>query len=74
MPSNAAFEQLGPTVNDFLFSSPDGLKYLRALLSYHVVPDHTLYSDAYWNISVTPYIYEGAGHVRTITPRRLTQC
>jgi uncharacterized surface protein with fasciclin (FAS1) repeats len=46
-PSNWAFQKLGPRINAFLFS-PYGLKYLKALLEYHVVPGHTLYSDAYY--------------------------
>ncbi|WEW56735.1 hypothetical protein PRK78_002184 [Emydomyces testavorans] len=45
-PSNLAFRKLGPMVNAFLFSRW-GEKYLRALLRYHIVFDHTLYSDAY---------------------------
>lgn len=51
-PSNFAFQLLGPRVNAFLFSSY-GLKYLKALLLYHVVPDHTLYSDAYYTKAKT---------------------
>lgn len=46
-PSNFAFQLLGPRVNAFLFSSY-GQKYLKALLLYHVVANHTLYSDAYY--------------------------
>lgn len=45
--SNSAFSKLGPRINAFLFSKY-GEKYLKALLEYHVVPDHTLYSDAYY--------------------------
>merc|ERR1712000_499018 len=44
-PSNGAFQRLGPRINAFLFSSY-GLKYLKALIKYHSVPDITLYSDA----------------------------
>ncbi|KAH0543222.1 hypothetical protein FGG08_002483 [Glutinoglossum americanum] len=44
-PSNFAFKKLGPHVNAFLFSK-HGLKYLRALLEYHILPNNTLYSDA----------------------------
>ncbi|PNS14850.1 Periostin [Sphaceloma murrayae] len=44
-PSNFAFQKLGPRVNGFLFSKY-GLKYLKALLQYHLVPEITLYSDA----------------------------
>ncbi|KAF7189651.1 Aurofusarin biosynthesis cluster protein S [Pseudocercospora fuligena] len=46
-PSNFAFQKLGPRINAFLFSEY-GRKYLKALLEYHVVPYHTLYSDAYY--------------------------
>lgn len=46
-PNNDAFAKLGPKANAFLFSKY-GLKYLKALLEYHVVPDNTLYSDAYY--------------------------
>ena len=46
-PDNFAFVKLGPKINAFLFSSY-GLKYLKALLKYHIVADHTLYSDAYY--------------------------
>lgn len=46
-PSNWAFVKLGPKINAFLFSTY-GQKYLKALLEYHVVPDNTLYSDAYY--------------------------
>ena len=46
-PSNFAFQKLGPRINAFLFSSY-GLKYLKALLKYHVVVNQTLYSDAYY--------------------------
>lgn len=49
-PSNFAFRKLGPRINAFLFSQY-GLKYLKALLEYHVVPDNTLYSDAYYHSS-----------------------
>nr|POE66150.1 stabilin-2 [Quercus suber] len=49
-PSNWAFAKLGPRINGFLFSSY-GQKYLKALLEYHVVPDNTLYSDAYYKAS-----------------------
>jgi len=45
-PSNFAFQKLGPKINGFLFSR-FGLKYLKALLMYHVVANKTLYSDWY---------------------------
>ena len=47
-PSNFAFQILGPQITGFLFSD-HGLKYLKALLKYHIVANHTLYSDAYYN-------------------------
>ncbi|KAL9126012.1 MAG: hypothetical protein Q9217_004863 [Psora testacea] len=51
-PSNFAFQKLGPKINAFLFSSY-GLKYLKALLKYHVVANQTLYSDAYYRAEDT---------------------
>lgn len=48
-PDNAAFQKLGPAANAFLFNSPRGLGYLKALLKYHVVPNATVYSDAYYS-------------------------
>lgn len=47
-PSNRAFQKLGPRINAFLFSQ-HGLKYLKALLEYHIVPNNTLYSDAFYS-------------------------
>ncbi len=64
-PSNYAFKKLGPKVNAFLFSQY-GLKYLKALLEYHVVHDNTLYSDAYYkseSSSVEPTGENGYFHV-----------
>jgi len=49
-PSNFAFKKLGPKINAFLFSKY-GVKYLKALLEYHMVVDQTLYSDAFFNQS-----------------------
>lgn len=46
-PSNLAFRKLGTKINSFLFSQY-GLKYLKALLKYHVVFGQTLYSTAYY--------------------------
>ncbi|CAG8112330.1 unnamed protein product [Penicillium olsonii] len=43
-PSDAAFRKLGRKVNAFLFG-PGGRAYLKALLSYHVVSNETLFSD-----------------------------
>lgn len=47
-PTNLAFKKLGPRANAFLFSK-FGAKFLKALLSYHVVPDRTLYSTAFYD-------------------------
>lgn len=66
-PSNSAFEQLGPTINEFL-SCDNGLKYLRDLLSYHIIFNHIVYSDIYWNVTMAlfdvAYMYHGDSHVR----------
>lgn len=48
-PSNAAFAALGPKANAFLFNTETGLKYLTALLKYHISPNATLYSDAFYD-------------------------
>ncbi|KAF2873080.1 FAS1 domain-containing protein [Massariosphaeria phaeospora] len=47
-PSNFAFKKLGPKINAFLFS-PYGLKYLKALLEYHMIVNQTLYTDAFYD-------------------------
>lgn len=47
-PSNFAFKKLGPKINAFLFSK-FGLKYLKALLKYHIVVNQTLYTDAFFD-------------------------
>ncbi|GLI79299.1 hypothetical protein PoHVEF18_007629 [Penicillium ochrochloron] len=47
VPSNAAFQQLGPKVNAFLFG-PGGSEYLKALLAYHIVANETLFSDVHF--------------------------
>ncbi|KAL3468150.1 Fasciclin domain-containing protein [Aspergillus heterothallicus] len=63
-PTNSAFAHLGLKINAFLFSPP-GLKYLRALLKYHVVPDRTLYSDVLYTEDgeVKPFGVKGATHL-----------
>ncbi|KAL2820666.1 Fasciclin domain-containing protein [Aspergillus granulosus] len=63
-PTNSAFARLGLKINAFLFSPP-GLKYLRGLLKYHMVPDHTLYSDVLYTGSgeVKPFGVRGATHL-----------
>jgi uncharacterized surface protein with fasciclin (FAS1) repeats len=45
LPSNRDWLKLGIKINAFLFSKY-GTPWLRALLKYHIVPRHTLYSDA----------------------------
>lgn len=65
-PSNFAFQKLGPRANGFLFSSY-GQKYLKALLKYHVIANHTLYSDAYYKAdsAEAATIPKGIFHVST---------
>ncbi|GJN74792.1 fasciclin domain-containing protein [Purpureocillium lilacinum] len=48
-PSNDAFRRLGPRANAFLFNTEKGKKYLKALLKYHISPNATLYSDAFYD-------------------------
>lgn len=52
-PNNWAFQKLGPRINAFLFSD-HGRKYLGALLSYHIVANQTLYSDAFYGPTDAP--------------------
>jgi uncharacterized surface protein with fasciclin (FAS1) repeats len=58
-PSNTAFKKLGPKINAFLFSKY-GQKYLKALLTYHIVVNQTLYSDAFFDASSEDGEMEGA--------------
>jgi uncharacterized surface protein with fasciclin (FAS1) repeats len=46
-PTNQAFAKLPAKVNAFLFSAA-GQKYLKALLKYHLVPGHIVFTDAYY--------------------------
>ncbi|PNY29645.1 Stabilin-2 [Tolypocladium capitatum] len=48
-PTNNAFASLGLKANAFLFNTKAGRKYLAALLKYHISPNATLYSDAYYD-------------------------
>ncbi|KAF4594395.1 fasciclin domain-containing protein [Ophiocordyceps camponoti-floridani] len=48
-PSNNAFGRLGPRANAFLFNTSKGRRYLRALLKYHISPNATLYTDAFYD-------------------------
>ncbi|PFH57916.1 hypothetical protein XA68_14422 [Ophiocordyceps unilateralis] len=48
-PSNNAFGRLGPKANAFLFNTSKGRRYLRALLKYHISPNATLYTDAFYD-------------------------
>lgn len=48
-PSNHAFSRLGGRANAFLFNTKPGLRYLRAILKYHVAPNATLYSDTLYD-------------------------
>lgn len=48
-PSNGAFDSLGARANAFLFNTETGLKYLKALLKYHIAPNATLYTDEFYD-------------------------
>jgi len=69
-PNNWAFKKLGPRINAFLFSE-HGAKYLKALLEYHVVPDHTLYSDAYYKADSSKVDDMEVGHFHVDLPTLL---
>lgn len=48
-PNDPAFASLGSVTEAFLFDSPEGTRYLRTLLEYHVVPNETLFSNAFYH-------------------------
>lgn len=49
VPTNEAFNWLGPRANAFLFNTNKGHKYLKAILKYNIVPNATLYTDAFYD-------------------------
>ncbi|KAH6609088.1 fasciclin domain-containing [Trichoderma cornu-damae] len=49
VPTNEAFSWLGPKANAFLFNTDKGHKYLKAILKYNIVPNATLYTDAFYD-------------------------
>lgn len=49
VPTNGAFNWLGPRANAFLFNTSKGRKYLKAILKYNIVPNATLYTDAFYD-------------------------
>ncbi|KAF2098028.1 FAS1 domain-containing protein, partial [Rhizodiscina lignyota] len=67
-PNNFAFKKLGPGPNAFLFSRP-GLKYLKALLKYHLVANVTLYSDTVYGAKNSGDLFDGE-EVEAMQPRR----
>lgn len=48
-PGNRAFARLGIRANAFLFNTEKGLGYLKAIVKYHVAPNATLYTDAFYD-------------------------
>jgi uncharacterized surface protein with fasciclin (FAS1) repeats len=48
VPRNSAFQKLGAVATTYLFSEA-GKPYLRALLRYHIVPNKTLWSNAFYH-------------------------
>lgn len=72
-PSNHAFAKLGPRANAFLFNTDTGLKYLKAILKYHIVANTTLYSDAlYKNADGPGSDLDGGEDAETDVPARHT--
>jgi uncharacterized surface protein with fasciclin (FAS1) repeats len=47
-PTNDAFEKMGAETVDYLFNTDEGLAYLKAILDFHVIVNHTLFSNAYY--------------------------
>lgn len=74
-PDNSAFQKLGPAANAFLFNSPRGLGYLKAILKYHVVPNEVVYSDAYYSSSDEAEARDdvGRGHYHLDVPTLLEE-
>lgn len=73
-PDNSAFSKLGPAANAFLFNTERGLGYLKALLKYHIVPDETVYSDAYYSSSDSETRDDvGRGHYHLDVPTLLEE-
>lgn len=73
-PDNSAFAKLGPAANAFLFNTEKGLGYLKAILKYHVVPDETVYSDAYYSSSDSETRDDvGRGHYHLDVPTLLDE-
>ncbi|CAJ2509010.1 Uu.00g140360.m01.CDS01 [Anthostomella pinea] len=54
-PSNEAFSRLGAKSTSFLFSR-GGIPYLTALLKFHIVQNHTLFSDVYFPHADQPLV------------------
>lgn len=73
-PDNSAFAKLGPAANAFLFNTQKGLGYLKAILKYHIVPDETVYSDAYYSSSDSEARDDvGRGHYHLDVPTLLEE-
>lgn len=73
-PDNSAFAKLGPAANAFLFNTQKGLGYLKAILKYHIVPDETVYSDAYYSSSDSKTRDDvGRGHYHLDVPTLLDE-
>lgn len=72
-PDNRAFQKLGPGANAFLFNTETGLKYLKAILKYHVVANETVYSDAYYSSGESAGAQDdvGRGHYHLDLPTLL---
>lgn len=70
-PDNRAFQRLGPGANAFLFNTETGLKYLKAILKYHVVANETVYSDAYYSSGTEAQDDVGRGHFHLDLPTLL---
>lgn len=62
-PTNRAFAKLPTRINAFLFSHA-GQKYLKALLKYHLVPGHTVFTDAYYKVESEDTDVDAAGFIK----------
>lgn len=74
VPSNKAWEKLGPKANAFLFYTEEGKKHLTALLKYQIVPNVTLYSDEVYYADkrfAIKDLKDSSGHFHTQLPTLL---
>src|SRR5213078_1416539 len=53
VPGNIAFTKIPLGINAFL-CSPRGRRILTKIVEYHISPNHTFYTDSFWEFSHPP--------------------